>query len=57
MMMMRCNLNAILCLFYLFGSSMKKKMDKKKEGLIEIFLRCLLYMSQIYAWYTNNDTI
>ena len=50
MMMMRCNLNAILCLFYLFGSSMKKeKWIKKKKGLFEIFLRCLLYMGQIYA--------
>jgi hypothetical protein len=46
---MRCNLNAILCLFYLFGSSMKKEKWIKKRGLIEIFLRCLLYMGQIYA--------
>ena len=45
--MMRCNVNAILC----------SKMNKKKEGLIEIFLRCLLYMCQIYAWYTNNDNM
>ena len=44
--MMRCNVNAILC----------SKMNKKKR-VIEIFLRCLLYMCQIYAWYTNNDNM